>query len=451
MGNKNLQQELDEALLNCDRLREENKLLKEILRQEGIALPHPAGVKQAPSPTSASKLNNNSPVESKIALFRDLFRGRADVYPVRWENKKGKAGYSPACRHEWNRAFCDKPRVKCGQCENREFLPVTDKVIYDHLVGRHTIGVYPLLADETCWFLAADFDKSSWQEDVTAYLDICEEAGVPAVVERSRSGKGAHVWVFFSDPIAAVTARKLGCYLLTKAMDSRHQLGFDSYDRFFPNQDTLPKGGFGNLIALPFQKGPRAAGNSSFVDSEFDPYPDQWAFLSSVTKFSEREAELLASEAVKKGEVVGVKLSQTDDEANEDPWTLPPSGKGKELPIKGPLPSQVNAVLADLLYIEKETLPPVLLNRLNRLAAFQNPEFYKNQAMRLPTYDKPRIISCSEDFAKHLGLPRGCLSDATQLLNGLGVELILRRMNVQPASRLRSHSRGACVNSSVRQ
>ena len=426
MNSNSIQKKLDEALLECARLRQENKRLRSLLDLPEKNQPKAFHKPKKPFPTISTSITNDSSTDLKVALFRSLFRGREDLYPVRWETKNGKAGYSPACRHEWNRAFCDKPRVRCAQCEHREFLPVTDRVIYDHLAGKHTIGVYPLLQDDTCWFLAADFDKRTWQEDVVEYLETCRKVGVPAVLERSRSGKGGHVWIFFSESVAASIARRVGCYLLTKTMERRHQIGLDSYDRFFPNQDTLPKGGFGNLIALPLQKKPRAEGNSVFLDGELHPYPDQWAFLTGVRTISKEILESIAVEATRKGEVIGVKPSQTSDEVTEDPWTLPSSGKKTEEHIKGPLPPKVSAVLADLLYIEKEGLPPALQNRLVRLAAFQNPEFYKFQAMRLPTYDKPRVISCSEDFPNYIGLPRGCLDDVTELFSNLGIEITLR-------------------------
>ena len=421
MNEIDIHKKLTEALHECTRLKQENERLRKLLDlpQENA----PAQEFSNNHECSESPLTNDSSVEMKVALFQRLFKGREDIYPLRWETKHGKAGYSPACRFEWNRAYCDKPRVKCGQCDNRDFLPVTDKVIYDHLSGKHTIGVYPLLPNDTCWFLAADFDKSTWQEDVTAYLETCKKFGVPAILERSRSGKGGHVWIFFSEPVPASVARKVGCYILTKTMERRHQIGLDSYDRLFPNQDTLPKGGFGNLIALPLQKGPRKKGNSVFLDDNFHPYSDQWAFLSKVNFITKSELEAIAQDASRKGEVVGVKISRTSDEEDEDPWTLPPSGRKKEPEIEGPLPPQVNVVLADLLYIEKVDLPSTLHNRLIRLAAFQNPEFYKYQAMRLPTYDKPRIISCSEDFPKHIGLPRGCLADTDELLTSLDIKL----------------------------
>jgi hypothetical protein len=177
-----------------------------------------------------------STAAEKVALFRSRFRGREDIYPRFWTNARtGRKGYAPACRNEWARGLCEKPRVKCGECPNQAFLPVDDQVILDHLQGRHVIGVYPLLADETCWFLAADFDKTSWTDDVAALVETCRANGLPAAVERSRSGNGAHVWFFFSAPVTASTARKMGCYLITETMSRRHQLSMESYDRLFPN------------------------------------------------------------------------------------------------------------------------------------------------------------------------------------------------------------------------
>jgi len=173
---------------------------------------------------------------AKIALFRGLFRGRTDVFPRLWANSRtGKRGYAPACANEWARGVCEKPRVKCGECPNQAFLPVEDRVVLDHLQGRHVIGVYPLLPDETCWFLAIDLDKASWGEDVSALRETCRALGLPVAVERSRSGTGAHVWFFFAAPVFASAARKLGCHLITETMSRRHELSMASYDRLFPN------------------------------------------------------------------------------------------------------------------------------------------------------------------------------------------------------------------------
>lgn len=425
MTKKELSKKLEEALKECAQLREENMRLRDllVLKENRDTLQQTVNSQKLPVFTDGIKVNSDSPAEAKINLFRSLFRGREDVFPVRWESKQGRSGYSPACRHEWNRAYCDKPKVKCGQCNNREFLPLSDNVIYDHLVGKHTIGVYPLLADDTCWFLAADFDKKSWMKDVTAYLETCKNMGIPASLERSRSGKGGHVWIFFKEPVAAGLARKLGSALLTWTMEKRYQIGLGSYDRFFPNQDTLPKGGFGNLIALPLQKHARETESSVFLDSKFLPYSDQWAFMSTISKMSPYEVEATVAKAMRSGEVVGIRMSEANGEADNDPWTLLPSRKIMDRPITEPLPKEVNTVLADLFYIEKEGLPSALKNKLIRLAAFQNPEFYKAQAMRMPVYDKPRVINCSEDFSKHIGLPRGCADEAIHLLEDLGINV----------------------------
>jgi len=238
---------------------------------------------------------------------------------------------------------------------------------------------------------------------------------VPAALERSRSGKGGHIWIFFERAVPAITARKLGCLLLTRTMECRHQVGLDSYDRFFPNQDTMPKGGFGNLIALPLQFTPRKAGNSVFID-DFRPYPDQWQFLSTIQRMAADAAEEIVAQAQRRGDLIGVRMSMTDDEEAQDPWTLPPSGKRRERPIAGPLPKTVQIVRGNMLYVESKDLPPAMLNRILRLAAFQNPEFYKAQAMRLSTYDKPRVIACGQEFVQHVAVPRGCLTETMALL-----------------------------------
>jgi hypothetical protein len=306
----------------------------------------------------------------------------------------------------------------------RTYRPLTDDVVRAHLVGEHTAGIYPLLQDETCWLLAVDFDKKTWQQDATAFLEVCLELNVPAALERSRSGNGGHVWIFFERAIPATTARKLGCVILTRTMESRHQIGLDSYDRFFPNQDTMPKGGFGNLIALPLQKSPRANGNSVFIDSQFRPYPNQWEFLASVKRMPTDAVEAVVLEAQKRGDVIGVRISNVDDE-DIDPWMLPPSKARAEREIPGPFPARVQIVRSNLVYVEKDGLPPAMLNRLLRLAAFQNPEFYKAQAMRLPTFNKPRVIACGEDLANYIALPRGCIAEVVQLFETHHIKAVI--------------------------
>ncbi|MGA2956222.1 MAG: DEAD/DEAH box helicase family protein [Thermodesulfobacteriota bacterium] len=416
---EDLQNQLQKALRECASLREENERLKKLLGlnyEDRTPAPKPS-ISEPPKPytPSAPQVTSNSSVETQIALFRSLFRGREDVYPVRWEGKNGNSGYSPACANEWNRTFCGKPMVKCADCENRELRPVTDEMIFRHLLGKHTIGVYPLLPEETCWFLAVDFDKKAWQEDAAVFLKTCGEMGVPASLERSRSGKGGHIWMFFDRPVQASLARKFGCAILTRSMERRHQIGLDSYDRFFPTQDTMPKGGFGNLIALPLQRAPREKGNSVFLNPAFEAHADQWLFLSTIERIQLEKVETIVQEASRNGTILGVRISLADEGIEEDPWTLPPSKKRKDKIIPGPLPQTVRIVHGNLIYVEKNGLPPAFLNRLIRLAAFQNPEFYKAQAMRLSTFGKPRIIGCAEDFPSYVGLPRGCLDDALAL------------------------------------
>jgi hypothetical protein len=423
---EDLQTQLQKVLAECASLREENKQLKKQLglSSEEIVLPYKVIISEPPSLYTATSptVTNNSSIEEQVTLFRSLFRGREDVYPVRWEGKYGSSGYSPACANEWKRPLCGKPRTKCGDCENRNLMAVTDELIRDHLIGKHTIGVYPLLLDETCWFLAIDFDKKTWREDVVAFREVCREMGVPVALERSRSGQGGHVWIFFDRPIQASMVRKFGCTILTRAMELRHQIGLDSYDRFFPSQDTLPKGGFGNLIALPLQFAPKKKGNSVFINEGFEVYPDQWLFLSTIKRVQWDEVETIVQEASRNGTIIDVRMSFTDGEASEDPWTLPPSKKRIEKPIQGPLPRTVQLVQSNLVYVEKKGLPPAMLNRLIRLAAFQNPDFYRAQAMRLSTFSKPRVIGCADDFADHIGLPRGCLDDVQALFKAHNIK-----------------------------
>ena len=378
-------------------------------------------------------VNQHSPAEAKIALFRSLFHGREDVYPRRFESRKtGRAGYSPVCGNEWVHGICEKPRIKCSECPHQRFLPVTDDVIRWHLQGHDdhsrdfVIGVYPMLLDETCFFLAADFDKTTWQDDVGALLETCRQMNLPAALERSRSGRGGHIWFFFNEAVPATLARKFGAHILTETMERRPDIGLDSYDRFFPNQDTLPPGGFGNLIALPLQKRPRESGNGVFLDERMTPYLDQWEFLSSIHKISRGEVEEVVRLAEAKGKVIDVRLVPEGDEEEATPWMAAPSRRRKDTPIAGPLPKTLELTLANQIYIGKEVLPPALRNRLIRLAAFQNPEFYKAQAMRFSTYDKPRIIACAEDHPKHIGLPRGCLDDLLQTLSGLNIKTVVR-------------------------
>lgn len=373
-------------------------------------------------------VHHGSPSDLKIALFRSLFRGREDVYPRRFESRSsGKTGYAPVCANEWVTGVCDKPRTPCGVCRHRQFLPVTDEVIHQHLIGadqrggEFVAGVYPMLLDESCFFLAIDLDKSAWRNDAVAILETCRQINVPAVLERSRSGNGGHIWIFFETAIPASLARQLGAHVLTETMERRPDIGLDSYDRLFPNQDTLPHGGFGNLIALPLQKRPRDEGNSVFVDDALEAYGDQWAMLSSIERMPRAAIDEVVNRAVRLGRVLAVRVPSRDNCV--EPWTLRPSRSQTDLNDSGEAPARLDLTLSDQIYIPKDNLPPALCNCLIRLAAFQNPEFYRAQSMRRPTWGKPRIIGCAEDYPGHIALPRGCYEDVRTLLDELKIEV----------------------------
>lgn len=378
---------------------------------------------------SRLSVDSNSPGEmtnaEKIKLFRSLFRGRDDIFSTLWTNEKtARNGYALRCDNEWNPNVCLKPRVRCGECSNQAFLPVTDRVILDHFRGRHVVGVYPMLKDGTCWLLAVDFDKGDWMRDVAAFRDVCNSAELPVSVERSRSGDGAHAWFFFDMPVRAEVARRMGCHLITQAMSRCHGLSLSSYDRLFPNQDTIPQGGFGNLIALPLQREPRWRDNSVFVDESFNPMPDQWAYLASVERIPASSVKRIAENAVLSGQVLGVRSSGMEKDIAE-PWLFPPSYEPSHpiLSIGEKIPNRVKSNLAQRLYIDKDGLTSPVLNALKRLAAFQNPEFYKKQKMRLSTALTPRIISCAEEYPQYVALPRGCINDAISLFEKLGTVL----------------------------
>jgi superfamily II DNA or RNA helicase len=421
-SSRDLEDRLKKTLEECASLKEENGRLRRLLEFIGYPaenlIPPPKPQKEflIPGNQATHSISEQSSIEAKVALFRTLFGGREDVYPIRWEAKDGRSGYSPACGNEWNRLLCRKPKIKCADCKNRSLLPVTDTVILDHLNGKHTIGVYPLLPDESCWFLAVDFDKRAWREDVAEFIRASEVVNIFPAVERSRSGNGAHIWFFFDRPIPASLARRFGSVILTRAMGRRHQIGFDSYDRFFPSQDTLPKGGFGNLIALPLQQKAREKGNSLFLNRAFDSYPDQWLFLSSLKRIPQEKIEGIVRKESKKRGITDVFIIPPDGEEGDTPWVSPIPLKWANLSIQGALPERVKIVLANLIFVEKEGLPQAMISRLLHLAAFQNPEFYRAQAMRISTFGKPRIIACGEDLVGHIGLPRGCLDDALILL-----------------------------------
>lgn len=397
-------------------LRAEVARLISLLEANGIEWRSPS-TPESPAPIATEVELSSLSATEKVALFSRLFRGRTDVYPIRWASKStGKSGYSPACANEWLAGVCEKPRIKCSDCGHRRLLPLSDAVLYDHLAGKHTIGVYPLLPDDTCHFLAVDFDEAEWKDDVLAFEQSCHDLGVPVALEVSRSGSGAHAWVFFADRVPAREARRLGSAIISHTCARTRQLKLSSYDRLFPNQDTMPKGGFGNLIALPLQREPREQGRSVFVDRTLRPYSDQWRYLASINPLPVQDIEPIILRATQGTHPLDVTF--IDEEDHKEPWKCSASPSGK---LAGPMPTSLTVTLANLVYFTKSQLPQSLANRLIRLAAFQNPEFYKAQAMRFAVWDKPRIIGCAENYPHHIALPRGCLDAATELLAANGI------------------------------
>jgi superfamily II DNA or RNA helicase len=347
-------------------------------------------------------VSSNFSSKEKVKLFRTLFRGREDIYASFWFNERtGKKGYSPVYEDPWS----------SRQGKPKKYLPLTDEVIIGHLSGEITIGIYPLLKDDTCWFLACDFDKQGWALDALAFLNVCKDYGVPAYLERSRSGNGGHVWTFFSAPVPATAARQLGIRLLKETMVIRAEMDLASYDRFFPSQDFLPRAGFGNLIALPLQKKCRAFGNTEFLNadqSELRPWPDQWSFLSQIKRLGPSQVDALLEKipAVSVGPGKSGAVSPT-------------------IRQRYPAPKQIRSILGATLSIETSGIPPWLLAQMKQIALLHNPQFYEREKLRLSTWRIPRFIKCYEEDASHIHLPRGTWEELKDLAKGTGSELYL--------------------------
>lgn len=354
--------------------------------------------------------------EGRVALFASLFRGRPDVFATRWESRTqpGRSGWAPKCANEWRPGVCEKPKVKCAVCAHRRFVAFSEAEVRQHLEGRQTIGIYPLLADETCWLVAIDLDGPTWQEDAGALREAAAEAEVPVLVERSRSGLGAHVWVLFSRPVNAQVARATGSWLLTQAM-SRRSISMNSYDRLFPSQGTMPVGGFGNLIALPLQRERRTEECTVFLDDALEPYADQWACLAGIQTLDGDRAELLATAAERAGGTLGLPH-----------WTdAKPATTRRSLSPQRAAPAAVTARLRGRLEVPLDGLPAELRDSLRRTAAFANPQFFERERARLSTHKTPRVIACHEETADRLLLPRGCIDAARDELAEAGVALVV--------------------------
>ena len=396
--------EKDELIKIIEKLEKENKKLKEQLYRK---------VEQK----EIEQAQENISSEEKVRIFMEVFNGRTDLYAKRWtSNKTGKSGYSPVCKNEFSTYKCDKPRIKCSECPYRELLHLTEDVVLKHLKGDITLGIYPLLPGNLCNFLAIDFDKKTYEEDVIAFWNLCDELGIPVYVEKSRSGNGAHIWIFFEESIPAKIARKMGNILLTKTME-KVSLDLNSYDRLFPNQDTMPKGGFGNLIALPFQGECSKNGNTVFVDKYFEVEKNQLNILASIKRMKSDEIYAF------------IDKYKEDDYREPDVEEIVEDDIPKKENIKNIMfTNNIECIIENQIYIKKLKLLPNEITYLKRLASFTNPKFYELQKLRMPIFYKttPRIISCFEEDDRFLILPRGCLEKIKEICEKSDVKLILK-------------------------
>ncbi len=404
--------EKQQLLQRIAKLEQENQRLRELLSQHGIA--------------------DISPIQSEVLtgqhamLLYSLFRGRKDVYSRRSINKDGHAVYYPVCENFWKSGLCPKregKRVKCAECSNRAWAPLIQRVLLSHLQGKKedgtdVVGIYPMLPDETCNFLVFDFDNHDgealdWKSEVDTMRQICTRLEVPCLVERSRSGNGAHIWLLFSEAISAETARKFGAALLTKGAEFVNIKTFQSYDRMLPAQDHMPQGGLGNLIALPLQGQALQKGNSAFVNERWEACPDQWEYLRNAKKISKEFVEERTKEWTPQG-VLGVLSTAETEKAT--PW------KKEKFPFhKSDVAGELRVVLADQIYVDTANLKPRFQNMLRRMASFQNPAFFRNLAMGYSIKGISRILCCYQDVEGYITLPRGKWEELQNCLDAAGV------------------------------
>ena len=432
-------EQFNELNEHIKQLEAENKYLKKLLDDAGI--PYDKANK-ALEKNESQEINIKEELITKelVQFFYSMFKGRKDVYSLRSGKpnaKTGKHGYYTQCENFWKDGLCGKKdgkNTKCQSCPNQKYKPLTGDVIYAHLTGvkkdcSDVVGLYPVWPDGTCNYLVFDFDNHDessdsvkWQKEANALRAICTDNDVPCLVERSRSGKGAHVWIFFEKAINIKKARLFGAALLDKGVESVNQQSFDTYDRMIPAQDKLPEGGLGNLVALPLQGRSVKNGNSVFVDEKWQPYHDQWSVLKNTGKLSET---FIDEKLAIWGNKYSISSSDTDNETprqisiDETPWENSAGFESSD--TKGP----VRIVLADKVYVDKTGIKPRLQNKIRRLAAYNNPEYFRNQGMGISTFGIPRIVYSGEDTEQFIVIPRGCLNKLCDNLKAASIDYSL--------------------------
>lgn len=370
-------------------------------------------------------------IADKRELFKSVFRGRIDVYPTRWTTSdKSRSGYSPACANLWKKGLCNIKTVPCDVCPNKSYIPLTDERISKHLLGIGNykdnwgaIGLFPLLPDNTCHLLAVDFDKDNFRSDALAFYASCKALGVPASIELSQSGNGAHIWIFFDRAASAKQARRLGFAIISHACENNRQLDLKSYDRLFPNQDSMPAGGLGNLIGLPFQSDPKKRACSVFVNEKFQVYSDQWAYLYTITRMRVEDIREAIFNAVGDRDPLDIEFAVEldDDKPVDEPWA---PKKKVTLLLPGVVPKSIAVKHGNMLWFEN-SLPISLKNKLLRLSAFKNKQFHIAHAMGRSVWGIPRIIVKGDYSAQYFGIPRGCYSSVMDVLAANSIELIV--------------------------
>jgi superfamily II DNA or RNA helicase len=406
-------------------LERENQILKEMMQEFGLdyqaSLQKKCGAEPEQfDPNQGARIHELQITDNTPAYFYKRFWGRQDVYELRYTNAKtGKVGYYTQCYNFWHDG-CHKLKkdgIQCKHCEYQAYKPLNKNVVLAHLKGKDpnandVVAVYPMLPGNFCRFLVFDFDNhekgseqddyanhdDQWKEEVNAMREICRVVGIDALTERSRSGRGAHIWIFFNKAIPAKTARQFGFALLDKGAESINLKSFRYFDRMIPSQDAVPENGFGNVIALPLQGQALKKGNSAFIDENWNAYPDQLQVLWNTESLSPEFIEHCIEEWT------GTNPSCKDAEGNSTrtaPWEsgavfTPSDVKGK-----------ANIILSNRTYIDTANLQPRIQNQIRRLAAFSNPEFYKNQAIGISNYDESRYIYLGCDDNGYIGIPRG--------------------------------------------